>query len=207
MERAWVRQPSGCRLDLINPDPKGWEDEDLAIGLSRTYRWAGHSTWPLPMSVAQHSLLVMHLRALQSPEQPLSSMDLLRELLHDAEEGLMGFDPISPLKPVLGPMFESLMGRLSDAVWQRYGLARWTVQDKRLHKLADNLAAASEAVHVAGWSVREVRQVLMIEQVPLQVDPLADIYGTCPWEPWSADDAAHRFLDALQTLRSAQLAA
>lgn len=39
--RAWIRLPSGGRLDLINPDPQAWTDTDLAIRLSRTYRWGG----------------------------------------------------------------------------------------------------------------------------------------------------------------------
>jgi len=90
-QRAWVRQPSGCRLDLINPDPNSWEDEDLAIGLSRTYRWGGHSICGRPMSVAQHSILVLVLRKRLTGK--LSRVESLRELLHDAEEGLIGFDP------------------------------------------------------------------------------------------------------------------
>lgn len=45
--RAWVRMPSGKRLDLLNPTADDWEDEDLALGLARTYRWGGHSAWPL----------------------------------------------------------------------------------------------------------------------------------------------------------------
>ncbi|CAB1371160.1 conserved protein of unknown function (plasmid) [Denitratisoma oestradiolicum] len=60
--RAWVRLPSGRRLDLMNPDPAAWLDEDLAIRLARTYRWGGESVWPWPLSVAQHSLLVLALR-------------------------------------------------------------------------------------------------------------------------------------------------
>jgi hypothetical protein len=56
---AWVLLlPSGRRLDLLNPDPWAWTDNDLATGLSRTYRWAGYSAWDLPLSVAQHSLTV-----------------------------------------------------------------------------------------------------------------------------------------------------
>lgn len=46
--RAWIRLPSGGRLDLINPDPQAWTDEDLAIRLSRTYRWGGESSWTHP---------------------------------------------------------------------------------------------------------------------------------------------------------------
>ena len=97
--RAWVRLPSGKRLDLLNPTPLDWEDEDLAIGLARTYRWGGHSAWPLPLSVAQHSLFVLALHRLeQAGGDPRAD---LRELLHDADEGLLGFDCISVVKPFL----------------------------------------------------------------------------------------------------------
>ena len=94
--RAWVRLPSGRRLDLLDPTPFDWTDQDLALGLARTYRWGGHSAWPLPLSVAQHSLLVLALRRAASPTG-LSNPVARRELLHDADEGLLGFDPISPL--------------------------------------------------------------------------------------------------------------
>ena len=42
-DRAWVLLPSGRRLDLLAPDPSAWTDHDLAVSLSRTYRWGGHS--------------------------------------------------------------------------------------------------------------------------------------------------------------------
>ncbi len=57
--RAWLLLASGRRLDLLNPEPDSWTDKDLAIGLSRTYRWGGMSAWDLPLSVAQHSLTVL----------------------------------------------------------------------------------------------------------------------------------------------------
>jgi hypothetical protein len=200
-QRAWVRQPSSRRLDLINPDPDAWEDEDLAIGLSRTYRWGGHSVWDLPMSVAQHSLLVLALRE-QASSNPLDRLTSLRELLHDAEEGLIGFDPISPLKPILGERFAQLFERLTNAIFIRYQLPAWTVDEKSLHKQADQLAAASEAVHVAGWHPDEVKQTLGITVAPLHDDPLLAIYGGKPWEPWPSKIAADRFLTTLKQLTS-----
>ena len=38
--RAFVLLKSRRRLDLLNPDPQAWTDDDLAAGLSRTMRWA-----------------------------------------------------------------------------------------------------------------------------------------------------------------------
>lgn len=197
--RAWVRMPSGRRLDLLHPTPLDWDDADLALGLARTYRWGGHSAWPLPLSVAQHSLTVMHLRRQLAPV-PLSPQDELRELLHDAEEGLLGFDAISVIKPFLGAGFRELSARLEQAVFLRYGLPRWTRRDYALHKQADRLAAASEAVHVVGWSQAEVRHALKIRIAPQALDPLLPIYGGTAWEPWPPGLACERFLAELNKL-------
>jgi hypothetical protein len=201
--RAWVRLPSGKRLDLLDPTPFDWDDEDLALGLARTYRWGGHSAWPLPLSVAQHSLTVLLLRRAWA----LTGLDPrteLRELLHDGEEGLLGFDCIAVVKPFLGDAFRALTGRLEQAIFLRYGLARWRSEDKSVHKRADRVAAASEAVHVVGWSREEVRRTLKIPFKVLDLDPLAKAYPGTPWEPWPPSLAAERFLAELRRL-TAQL--
>ena len=198
--RAWVRMPSGKRLDLLNPTPDDWEDEDLALGLARTYRWGGHSAWPLPLSVAQHSITVMLLRRAASPA-PLAPQVELRELLHDAEEGLLGFDAISVIKPFLGDAFRALTLRLERSVFLRYGLPEWSPDEHALHKRADRLAAASEAVHVAGWTPEEVRNTLKIDAAPLDADPLQELFGGTAWEPWPPSVACARFLAELNRLR------
>ncbi|MFA9216318.1 MAG: phosphohydrolase [Sphingomonadaceae bacterium] len=198
--RAWVRMPSHKRLDLLDPTPFDWDDADLALGLARTYRWGGHSAWPRPLSVAQHSLTVMVLRRSAAGGQ-LAPLLQLRELLHDAEEGLLGFDCISPLKPFLGPAFSELSQRLQQAVFLRYGLPPWSAREHARHKQADRLAAASEAVHVAGWSAAEVRRTLKIRAQPLLVDPLQALYGGVGWEPWPPDLACQRFLAELHKLK------
>jgi 5'-deoxynucleotidase YfbR-like HD superfamily hydrolase len=199
-ERAWVRLQSGRRLNLLEPDPTSWTDSDLAIGLSRTYRWGGHSRWDLPLSVAQHSLLVMVLRQKLRPLEPLTPGEALRELLHDADEGLLSYDPISPIKPHLGPDFRALSGRMQEAVQTRYGVQPWDDQTYAIHKQADRLAAASEAMHVAGWSAAELHETLEIDIPPLTADPLPAPNGMRPWEPWPAKTAAALFLAKLQEL-------
>jgi uncharacterized protein len=197
--RAWVRLPSGKRLDLLNPTPFDWEDKDLALGLARTYRWGGHSAWPLPLSVAQHSLLVLalHRRRFQGASTALAE---LRELLHDADEGLLGFDCISVVKPFLGEAYRTLTARLENAVAIRYGLPPWTPMEKKAHKRADRIAAASEAVHVVGWTQDEVRYTLRIPYTALAADPLRDVYDGKAWEPWPPALAADRFLAELERL-------
>mgnify|MGYP001084416194 FL=1 len=200
-QRAWVRLASGRRIDLLNPSPLDFEDEDLAIGLSRTPRWGGHSVWEWPMSVAQHSLLVLEI-AKAEHRQGLSERLQLAALLHDASEGLMAFDPISPVKPFLGDGYRFLDTRLQTIVHLRYGLpaqlpADWTA----LIKNADRAAAAAEARHVAGWTPKEIRQALGITSRAPKTDPLVRRYGGTPWEPWPARVAAERFCAALAALK------
>jgi len=199
--RAWVRLPSGRRLDLLSPTPFDWTDADLAIGLARTFRWGGHSAWPEPLSVAQHSLTVLALRRARTRHR-LTPAEELRELLHDAEEGLINFDCISPLKPFLGERFAELQARLAAVIAARYRLPAWTPKEKRAHKAADVAVAAAEAVHVVGWTAAELRETLGIRASPLAKDPLQIRYGDPPWKPWAPDVAAARFLEELEALQA-----
>ena len=151
------------------------------------------------LSVAQHSLQVLEI-ARQSACTSLTLGEQLRELLHDAEEAWLGFDCVAPLKAALGAPFRLVSDRLTAAVWDRYALPNWDTGSYARHKDADEMSAASEAVHVVGWSLQEVRAVLGIEAPILQADPLADVFHCEPWKPWSADVAAERFHDALRNL-------
>jgi len=202
-DRAWILLPSGRRLDLLAPDPDAWTDRDLAIGLSRTYRWAGYSAWDLPLSVAQHSLTVLALcEGSNGPD--LTPAEQMRELLHDAVESHMGgWDPITPIKPHLGKGFAQLVDRIQAAIDLRYALPAWTPESHARHKAADRLAAASEAFHVAGWSAPAMRRHLGIALTPLTVDPLEAPHRMRPWEPWPPKVAQSRFLRKLETLQAA----
>ena len=183
----------------LHPTPFDWDDADLAIGLSRTYRWGGHSAWPLPLSVAQHSLAVLAMHRTRTRRREAAAD--VRELLHDADEGLLGFDCISVIKPFLGDTFRALTADLQRAVALRYRIKSFEPADLKSHKTIDRIAAASEAVHVVGWTRDEVRSTLRIPFEPLAADPLVPVYGGTPWEPWPPSLAAARFLDELQALQ------
>ncbi len=198
--RPFVLLPSGSIIDLANPDPASWTHQDLAIGLSRTFRWGGHSAWPLPLSVAQHSLMVLAIRLVDYPR--IGPGEALYELLHDAEEGLLGFDCIAPLKPFLGEPFAKLCRQLTAAIAVRYQLPVLSPAQYDDHKAADTLAAASEALHVVRWSLDDIRSVLKIDVRPLSFDPL-DPGDFAPWEPWPSGYAADRWLAALRHYRTA----
>lgn len=179
LPRALVRHPSGRLLNLLTPDPMDWKDEDLAIGLARTYRWGGHTISEHPLSVAQHAITVLAFRMRPSPH-PLSADQELREPLHDADEALIGgFDAISPLKPIIGPSYASVVEALQKAVSLVTNHLRG-IEAIIGYTSAERLAAASEAVHVAGWSLVEVQDLLNIGLTPLLIDPLVERYDFRP---------------------------
>ncbi len=124
----------------------------------------------------------------------------MRELLHDADEGFLSFDCITPVKPHLGEGYSSLVQRLQAAIVARYHLPAWTEDDYVRHKRADRLAAASEALHVVGWSRHDIRHTLEIPAVPLGDDPLSMPNGMRPWQPWPPQFAAQLFLEELNRL-------
>ena len=82
--------------------------------------------------------------ALREAEGPLTAGECLRELLHDAPEFMLGWDPIAPLKPRLGAPFRDLEARLQAAVDARCRLPAWTQEAYARHKRVDRVDAASE---------------------------------------------------------------
>lgn len=153
------------------------------------------------MPVAQHLLLVHSIALGLSVLTPAEER---YELLHDAEEGFLGFDPITPIKALLGEPFHNLSDNITAAVHRRYQIDLPTGERHIRHKLADHIAAASEAIHVVGWSSAQVRNLLGIKAPILSKDPLHDRgtkeEGYAPWEPWESGYAAARFLEQLQLL-------
>lgn len=199
---AYVLLASGSYVDLLNPHPNSWTDHDLSERLSRTPRWAGSSKWPLPLSVAQHALLTLSIALWNNPALPKKQQLFI--LLHDAEEGFLGFDCITPLKTVLGPGLKKVAHDLMSAVLTRYHAVEPTGADYDAYKLADRTAASSEAFHIVGWSERQIRDLLGLTTPILSVDPLHSQYQSEerrePWEPWEPRYAATRYLEALHSL-------
>jgi hypothetical protein len=156
--RAWQRMLSGRRLNLLDPSPLDVEIEDVALGLSRVARWNGQTVGPHAFTVAQHSLLVLHL---VEQVRPLPSRLLrLAALLHDSSEYVTS-DLITPFKAAVGPAYKTVEARIEAAVHVRFGLPPALPDDWRLLiKRADKDAAFLEAVQLAGFDLAEARKVL-----------------------------------------------
>ncbi len=199
--RAWVLLKSKRRFDLLHPTPFDWELSDLAEGEARTFRWGGSSVWDWPLSVAQHSLLTLEIQRMQAPNGLTPALEIAN-LVHDGSETLgVRWDPITPVKPFLGDGFHRLDKAIQEAIHIRLGVPVTLPTDwKKAIKLADRRAAASEALHIAGWSRDEIRSSLKIRLIPLEQDPLHRRYGGTPWEPWPMRVAEERFLSELEKL-------
>ncbi|MFC0283818.1 HD domain-containing protein [Camelimonas abortus] len=182
---------SGRRLDLLDPSPLDIEIADIAHGLARVARWNGQTGGPAIFSVAQHCVLVEAIAASLHPH--LSRKARLAALLHDAPEYVIG-DMISPFKAALGEAYARIEARLQEAVHLRFGLsARPSPPVRRIIKQADRASARLEAVALAGFSVAEAERFFgPPPPLPLDVAPYL--------APWSADEAAARFLARFDAL-------
>ncbi len=154
-KRAWQRMLSGRRLDLLDPDPKDIEIEDIAHGLARVARWNGQTIGDHAFSVAEHSLFVTDIVKEIKPD--VSDAVLLAGLLHDGAEYVVG-DLISPFKAAIGQDYKVFELKLLDAIFKRFDIMELIKDaDRELIKEADGIAAYFESVQLAGFSEEEAR--------------------------------------------------
>jgi len=190
--RTWQRMLSGRRLNLVEPSPLDIEIQDIALGLARNTRWNGQTQGPHGWSVAQHSDLVVDIVRRLKPRA--SAKLLMAAKLHDASE-YVTHDFITPLKAVVGDVFKEVEQRLTRAIYIRFGLPpEPEADDKVLIKRADRIAAATEAVQLAGFTATECRTVLNFKEKPLKDVKL---------EPLPVAEAERRFLDGFHILEKA----
>jgi 5'-deoxynucleotidase YfbR-like HD superfamily hydrolase len=164
-KRTWQRMLSGRRLNLIDPSPLDIEIEDIALGLARNTRWNGQTTGPHGWSVAQHSDLVVSIIKQKEPNSKAAV--LMAAQLHDAPE-YVTHDLITPFKAVVGSAYKEVETRLMQAIHLRFGLPSiLPVKMQLLIKKADKIAAATEAIQLAGFSAKEVYSLLGIKEKAL----------------------------------------
>lgn len=190
--RTWQRMLSGRRLNLVEPSPLDIEIEDIALGLARNTRWNGQTKGAHGWSVAQHSDLTVEIVRRLKPRAPATL--LMATKLHDASE-YVTHDLITPLKAVVGDVFKEVERRLTAAIYMRFGLKpALSPDDKALIKQADRIAAATEAVQLAGFTATECRTVLGFVEKPLK-----DVTLT----PLPVAEAERQFLEGFRVLEKA----
>ncbi len=185
--RAWQRMLSGRRLDLLAPDPKDIEIEDIAHGLARVARWNGQTNGEHAFSVAQHSLIVTDIFESLNPD---ASTEALRAaLLHDAPEYVIG-DLISPFKAAIGLDYKAFEQRLLTAIYHRFQIGDIDAEVTAAIKRADTIAAFYEATELAGFERVEAERFFGRPSLPGELH--AALSGL---KPVSTNVAQARFLE------------
>lgn len=180
LSRAWIRCPSGRRLDLLNPSPIDVEISDIALSLSRISRWAGMTATPYGFSVAQHSVIVVNLlewniknsKTLQKElkNSGLSKKQwLLSALVHDGSESYLGGDLCGPAKNAFAnDDYRHIEDKIQEAI--HISLELPAILPERLKKEiknADRASAYAEAILIAGFTKEEAEPIFGI-RTPLK---------------------------------------
>jgi uncharacterized protein len=108
---TWIQTNNGRRFDFLDPRPSQIDIRDIALALARIPRFGAKTRQTKhTYSVAQHSVLVSHL----CPRRLA-----LAGLLHDATEGILGFDMPTPIKDVLRE-FRALEQAIDQVIFEKY---------------------------------------------------------------------------------------
>lgn len=145
--RRWktsIRLHSGLYFSPYHPTLDSFTIEDIAWGLSRSPRFAGHTSAG-KYSGAEHAVRVSRLCA--------SVNDKLAGLLHDSPEGLGLLDMPSPIKHSKWMRGYVKLNKLVEkAICKKYGFKK--IKPKAV-KIADKFMLVAESLHIRGGKVRE----------------------------------------------------
>lgn len=204
LSRAWIRCPSGRRLDLLDPSPVDVEISDIALSLSRISRWAGMTATPYGFSVAQHCILVTDIMEWKINEYNQYAEEikksnltkdqwLLAALCHDAPEGYLGGDLCGPAKAALSKDgYRNMEKRLEQAIHIRYGLpANLSDEMHYAIKQADRASAYAEAILIAGFLKKEADPLFGV---------LTSLKKDAKLETWSPNKAEKAFIEKFNKL-------
>jgi len=117
---AYKRMASGKYIDLNNFTEKDVSITDINTALNSIVRFGGHYKERKPLTVAQHTNLVVALSKRLFPDEPEVHFD---SLLHDFPETYYG-DVATPLKQIFGDVYRNYVrgidGIVYNALWKDY---------------------------------------------------------------------------------------
>ena len=140
---TWLLTATGVQFDLRHIKPGHICLLDIAHHLAQINRFTGACM--RPMSVAEHSLLVLTI-----VESALPGADpavLLAALMHDAHEAYTT-DLGTPMKNVIGDAWRMEENRIQRAVLKRFGLVEASASSRQLIHWADRVALVTERKHL-----------------------------------------------------------
>lgn len=172
---------SGKAFNLLDPDPRMVDLEDIAHALGKITRFNGHCAHFY--SVAEHSVLGARYLATGYGRATQRAF-----LMHDAAEAYIG-DICRPLKKLLGSAIDDIESKVQWAIEQRFGIEVVPLLDiKRI----DNIMLMLEAEYLCATP-----RVGTWPDVDLPMLQWAPLFAESPWLP---DRAAGQFLSMAMTL-------
>lgn len=126
MLKAPTRLSSGKYVDLEDLTPEDISLKDISASLNYLYRFNGHHKDREPLTVAQHTLLCMHIAEMLFPDD----LDILFNcLLHDMPEAIYGDIP-TPVKRMLGADAKAYLSHVDDVVYEALWKDKYTLNDE-----------------------------------------------------------------------------
>lgn len=113
--KAPKRVSSGAYVDLNSLTEKDVNLDDIQNSLNYIYRFTGHHKDQEPLTVAQHTKLVIKLATMLFPGEPEVHFDCL---LHDMPEAYYG-DIATPLKRLFGDAYKDYTRQIDTVVYNR----------------------------------------------------------------------------------------
>jgi uncharacterized protein len=137
MKPGWVRTYSGKYVNLLDLQASDIQAADIAHHLSLECRWGGACRHHY--SVAEHSLWVARWAKKLCPRPEAEAY----ALLHDAHEAYVKDIP-TPVKVLLGDVYEDLCWRVDNAIRAHFGLGVPDAEISAAVKQADQYCAWAE---------------------------------------------------------------
>lgn len=109
------RLSSGKYIDLAKLKTWDINIDDINRSLNYIYRFTGHFKDSEPLTVAQHTKLVVHIGKMIFPNDQLVELDCT---IHDFPEAYTG-DIATPLKKLFGTQFKDYEAEIEDTVYAK----------------------------------------------------------------------------------------
>ena len=114
--KAWKRLAGGRYVDLNNLTVDDIDIDDINVALNHVYRFNGHYKDNKPLTVAQHTLLCVHIADMIFPED---NEIRIATIIHDFGETYYG-DIATPVKHAFGEAFKQFAKPIDDAIDQKF---------------------------------------------------------------------------------------
>jgi hypothetical protein len=186
---TWMLTASGTAFYLALIDPASISQQDIAHHLAAINRYTGAASRPI--SVAEHSLLVLEILKIYGVTDPSV---LLAGLLHDAHEAYIT-DLSSPMKQLVGAAWDVQERRIQHAVLKRFKVLTAYASAADLIRRADLTALMTERKYLLpptgpAWFCEATHPPIVWDFVSR---------ASMTWTDWR-----QAFLDALDALQFAR---